>query len=43
MLTGMAEGDWEIVLEVFEAAQSRRGAPGHDDRKFLEVYKSALD
>jgi hypothetical protein len=37
MLTGMAEGDWEIVLEVFEAAQSRRGEPGHDDRKFLEA------
>jgi hypothetical protein len=37
MLTGMAESDWEIVLEVFEAAQSRRGEPGHDDRKFLEA------
>jgi transposase len=37
MLTGMAEGDWEIVLEVFEAAQFRRGEPGHDDRKFLEA------
>ncbi len=37
MLTGMSEGDWEIVLEVFEAAQSRRGEPGHDDRKFLEA------
>ena len=28
MLTGMTESDWEIVLEVFEAAQSRRGEPG---------------
>jgi transposase len=37
MLTGMTESDWEIVLEVFEAAQSRRGEPGHDDRKFLEA------
>ena len=37
MLTGMTEDDWSIVLEVFEAAQSRRGEPGHDDRKFLEA------
>ena len=37
MLTGMTERDWEIVLEVFDAAQSRRGEPGHDDRKFLEA------
>jgi transposase len=37
MLTGMSEGDWAIVLEVFDAAQSRRGEPGHDDRKFLEA------
>ncbi len=37
MLTGMTEGDWEIVLEVFDAAQSGRGEPGHDDRKFLEA------
>jgi transposase len=37
MLTGMTEDDWGIVLEVFEAAQSRRGEPGHDDRKFLEA------
>jgi transposase len=37
MLTGMAESDWEIVLEVFEVAQSRRGEPGHDDRRFLEA------
>ena len=37
MLTKMTEADWAIVLEVFEAAQSRRGEPGHDDRKFLEA------
>ena len=37
MLTKMSEADWAIVLEVFEAAQSRRGEPGHDDRKFLEA------
>ncbi len=37
MLTGMTEGDWDIVLEVFDAAQSRRGEPGHDDRRFLEA------
>ncbi len=37
MLTGMTERDCTIVLEVFDAAQSRRGEPGHDDRKFLEA------
>ena len=37
MLTGMTEDDWSIVLEVFDAAQSRRGEPGHDDRRFLEA------
>jgi len=37
MLTGMTEDDWAIVLVVFDAAQSRRGEPGHDDRKFLEA------
>ncbi len=37
MLTGMTERDWLIVLEVFDAAQSSRGEPGHDDRKFLEA------
>lgn len=37
MLTGMSEDDWGIVLEVFDAAQSRRGEPGHDDRRFLEA------
>jgi hypothetical protein len=33
----MTESDWSIVLEVFDAAQSTRGEPGHDDRKFLEA------
>lgn len=37
MLTGMAEDDWAIVLEVFDAAQSRSGEPGRDDGKFLEA------
>src|SRR4029077_20652788 len=37
MLTKMTEEDWEIVLEGFDAAQSRRGQPGRDDRKFLEA------
>jgi transposase len=37
MLTGMTEEDWSIVLELFETAQSSRGEPGHDDRKFLRA------
>jgi len=37
MLTRMTEDDWAIVLEVFDAAQSCRGEPGHNDRKFLEA------
>ena len=37
MLTGMTEDDWAIVLTVFSAAQSRRGQPGKNDRKFLEA------
>lgn len=39
MLTRMGETDWIIVLEVFDGAQSRRGGPGHDDRKFLEAER----
>jgi transposase len=39
MLTGMTKNDWAIVLEVFDAAQSRSGEPGHDDRKFLEAIQ----
>ena len=37
MLTQMTEEDWGIVLTVFDAAQSKRGEPGRDDRKFLEA------
>lgn len=37
MLTGMTEEDWAITLEAFDAAQSSRGEPGHNDRKFLEA------
>ena len=37
MLTGMTEEDWAITLETFDAAQSRSGEPGHDDRKFLQA------
>lgn len=37
MLTGMTETDWAIVLEVFDAVQSRRGEAGHNDRRFLEA------
>jgi transposase len=37
MVTEVTEEDWSIVLEVFGAAQSRVGEPGHDDRKFLET------
>jgi len=39
MLTGMTERDWSTVLEVFDAAQSSRGEPGHDDRTFLEALQ----
>jgi transposase len=37
MLTRMTEEDWAFALEVFDAAQSSRGEPGRDDRKFLEA------
>ena len=37
MLTRMTEQDWALALEVFDAAQSRRGEPGRDDRRFLEA------
>ena len=37
MLTGMTEKDWQIAVEVFRAVRSKRGEPGHDDRKFLEA------
>jgi transposase len=35
MLTRMTERDWEVVLEVFRAARTRRGDKGRDDRRFL--------
>src|SRR6476661_252911 len=37
MLTRMTDIDWEIVVEAFRAARSRRGDKGRDDRKFLEA------
>jgi transposase len=37
MLTRMDDADWEILVEAFRAARSRRGAKGQDDRKFLEA------
>src|ERR1700746_4070334 len=37
MLTGMSDSDWAIVVEAFQAARSRRGDKGRDDRKFLEA------
>lgn len=37
MLTSMTEKDWSIALELFAAVQSRRGEPGHDDRRFLQA------
>jgi transposase len=37
MLTAMTDAEWEIVLEAFRAARSRRGGRGRDDRKFLEA------
>ena len=37
MLTQMTEEGWAIAIEVFQAVRSKRGEPGHDDRKFLEA------
>src|SRR3982074_2685054 len=37
MLTQMSDADWEIVVVAFEAARSRRGDTGRDDRKFVEA------
>ena len=37
MLTQMAEEDWSIAVEVFQAVRSKRGEPGRNDRKFLEA------
>ena len=37
MLTEITDAEWEIVVEAFRAARSRRGGRGRDDRKFLEA------
>jgi transposase len=37
MLTRMTEQHWDVVLDVFRAARSRRGDKGRDDRRFLEA------
>ena len=37
MLTRMTEQDWLMVLEVFQAACSRRGDKGRDNWRFLEA------
>src|ERR671926_882338 len=37
MLTRMSDEDWTVVLEVFRACRSRRGAKGRNDRRFLEA------
>jgi transposase len=37
MLAEMTDAEWEIVVEAFRAARSRRGGRGRDDRKFLEA------
>src|SRR6266853_571208 len=37
MLTKMTDTDWGIVVAAFQAARSRRGEKGRDDRKFLEA------
>ena len=37
MLARITDADWEIVVEAFQAARSRRGDKGRDDRKFLKA------
>jgi transposase len=37
MLTSMKDAEWEVLVEAFRAARSRRGDKGRDDRKFLEA------
>jgi transposase len=37
MLTRMTEQGWDVVLDVFQAARSRRGDKGRNDRHFLEA------
>jgi transposase len=37
MLTRMTDEEWTLVLDLFRAGRSRRGAQGRDDRRFLEA------
>ncbi len=37
MLTRMTDEEWALVLDLFRACRSRRGAKGRDDRRFLEA------
>ena len=37
MLTQMTDTDWGNAVSEFRAVRSKRGKPGHDDRKFLEA------
>jgi transposase len=37
MLIERTDAEWEIVVEAFRAARSRRGGRGRDDREFLEA------
>ena len=39
MLTRLTERDWDLVLDAFRAARSRRGDRGRDDRRFLEALR----
>ena len=40
MLTRMTDEEWGIVLDLFRACRSRRGAKGRDDCRFLEALHS---
>lgn len=42
MLTRMTDEAWAIVLDLFRACRSRRGAKGRDDRGFLEALHDFL-
>jgi transposase len=37
MLTRMTDRDWDLVVIIFQAVQSRRGGKGQDDRRFLRA------
>jgi transposase len=37
MLTKMTEENWDLVVDIFRQVRSKRGAPGRDDRLFLEA------